>query len=153
MRVFWCHCKPDAIHQEQCRLIADLALPFNLKSRYALFTRASTPERIAPVAKRNPRFFVHCADSYGVLLFAIVTTPQITLIALACFCILHLVYIHAATADASGSVAPTLLLKKLDCRFLIGTCGWNLLYQIRLRQAVAFVHVLILYITQPLRQV
>src|SRR6185437_7207726 len=52
--VIWCHCKPNAIHEEQSRLVADLALPFDLKGRDTLLRSCRTPERIAPVAKWNP---------------------------------------------------------------------------------------------------
>src|SRR5438046_4656900 len=41
--VVWCHRKPNPIHQEQCALVANLAVPLYLQCGNALFGSAGTP--------------------------------------------------------------------------------------------------------------
>ena len=75
----WGHCKANAIHQEQGRLVADLAVASespaprrpSLKCRHA---RTHKPNG----ASGNAGFFVDRADANGVLLFAVLAAPQIT---------------------------------------------------------------------------
>src|SRR2546425_668898 len=72
----WGHRKANPIHKEQCGLVADLALTLDLQSRNAFLRRGRSPEGIAPVPKRNPRFLIHRAYANGVLFLAIMAAPQ-----------------------------------------------------------------------------
>jgi hypothetical protein len=69
------HCKPDTVHQEESRFITDLAMPLDFESRDTFLRCGRSPERVAPMPKLNPRFFVDRADTDTVLLFAVAAAP------------------------------------------------------------------------------
>ena len=119
----WCHCEPDAVHQEQCRLVTNLALPLDLQSGYAFLEKWITCQNaIAPVAQFGildssytvPMRTVYCC-------FAIAATPEI--ISLCCvrlfsrqsFCR----HSTAATMNASRIIAPTLVFEKFNSGQLV----------------------------------
>src|SRR5664280_294901 len=60
------HRKPDAVHQEQRRLVADLAMPLDFESGDAFLRCASSPECIHPMPQFDARFLVNRTDTHRV---------------------------------------------------------------------------------------
>lgn len=149
----WGHREANPVHQEQCRLVVDLAVTFNFQRRNTFFRCTGTPERIAPVAKLNARFLINRADANGELFLAIVATPQVPAITFASLCIPHLVDCDTATLEARGRVSPALLFEELHSGSFIRAREWNFFDNFRFREVMLFFHKLILHITQCLRQV
>lgn len=115
------HRKPNPVHQEQGRLVADLALTLDLQRRYTFLRRGRSPERIAPVAEIEARFFVHGADADGILLAAPPATPQEPHVTFSGCGVRHLVNIRTTAVGACRKIAPPLLFKELHrCKF-VGT--------------------------------
>src|SRR5208282_5136378 len=123
-------------------------MPLDFESRDTFLRCTRTPERIAPMTKLNPRFLVHCADPYRVLIFAISAAPQVTAVPFARLGVLHFVHFHAATLDARGIVSPALFLKKLNRHQFIGTASGMFSITADFERLCPFFMLLIYYLAQ-----
>src|SRR5690349_14136947 len=87
------------------------------------------------MAKGEAGFFVHGADADGVLLAAVVASPEETGGALAhVFAVSHLVDVDRAAVDAAGAGTPTLLFEELDRRQFVRAGQWDFAHQFGLAQ-------------------
>lgn len=125
-------------------------MPFDLQRAHALLGRGRPPERIAPVAQRQPRFFKHRAETDGELPFTIVTTPQKPLVALA-FGIFHLIHVARIAVMTNRLAFPKAFFQKLNRRKFVAAGQRNLRYRFRLSLVRFFfvnLHAFTLYNTQ-----
>lgn len=95
------------------------------------------------MAERDGRIFHDRPNAHRELLLAAATTPEPATVPLARFGIAHLVHVSIATTRAGGSIAPPLLLHKLDRHAFVAADGWKLCDDFRLglsNLALAFGH-------------
>jgi len=148
------HRKANAVHQEQGRRIADLALPLNFQCAYALLGRDRSPKGIRPMSKWYPRFLQNRANPDCELLFAGVAAPQEPLAPLAGLGVLHLVNIGGLTMRAARRSVPYPPLKKFHRRKLVRAYFRHLFDDFRLLQVRPvrnFLHATTLNLTQGFR--
>src|SRR5665213_3850889 len=137
----WRHSEANASHEEQCRLVADLKLTLQFKSRNTFLGSGRTPEGVCPVTQGKAGFLIDGADPHGVLFLAIIAKPQKPLIPFASLAVHHLVDVDRSAMSAALAIGPALLLKEFDGGGFVGASKWDFLDDFRLAVFVfAFLH-------------